>query len=396
MRKSNFELFRLFCIFGIVVMHAMGNIDTSLSVWNTESHIFVNALFNTGVTCFILISGYFGIKFRLEKLIEMDFMVIFYTVAGVAVRGDLKAKELILACFPIITRHYWFISCYFALCFLAPLLNALAEKIKKENFERLLVTMLLLFSVIPTITTYDIMQDSGKGLVDFVMIYLIGRYLSKYPVRLQKKRLGMGAVSLVLLIFILDSVRTQINGVLYSTFSRDCSSFIIMASVCIFLWFKEFEFSSRLINRIAGNVFAVTVLDEHIQYFLKPYTGIEQFGNNKLLLLLVMGYAACVVIIAVGINEIRKATIGKTGQRCAVRLAVKYNRVLPVFVEKIKKLAGWFYRRSLKRRCSCGALSRSGSTPGNSCGKPGSMSYEKLYCPSVILTVGSVCIGLIS
>ena len=56
MRKSNFELLRLFCIFGIVVMHAMGNIDTSLSVWNTESHIFVNALFNTGVTCFILIS----------------------------------------------------------------------------------------------------------------------------------------------------------------------------------------------------------------------------------------------------------------------------------------------------------------------------------------------------
>ena len=84
------------------------------------------------------------------------------------------------------------------------------------------------------------------------------------------------------------------------------------------------------------------MLDEHIQYFLKPYTGIEQFGNNKLLLLLVLGYAACVVIIAVGINEIRKATIGKTGQRCAARLAVKYNRVLPVFVEKIKKLAGWF------------------------------------------------------
>ncbi len=137
MRKSNFELLRLFCIFGIVVMHAMGNIDTSLSVWNTESHIFVNALFNTGVTCFILISGYFGIKFRLEKLIEMDFMVIFYTVAGVAVRGDLKAKELILACFPIITRHYWFISCYFALCFLAPLLNALAEKIKKDAEQKL-------------------------------------------------------------------------------------------------------------------------------------------------------------------------------------------------------------------------------------------------------------------
>ena len=53
MRKSNFELLRLFCIFGIVVMHAMGNIDTSLSVWNTERHIIENALFNTAITSFI-------------------------------------------------------------------------------------------------------------------------------------------------------------------------------------------------------------------------------------------------------------------------------------------------------------------------------------------------------
>lgn len=61
-----------------------------------------------------------------------------------------------------------------------------------------------------------------------------------------KKRLGMGAVSLVLLIFILDSVRTQINGVLYSTFSRDCSSFIIMASVCIFYGLRNLNFQADL------------------------------------------------------------------------------------------------------------------------------------------------------
>lgn len=78
----------------------------------------------------------------------------------------------------------------FCALFSCTIIECTGRKNKKENFERLLVTMLLLFSVIPTITTYDIMQDSGKGLVDFVMIYLIGRYLSKYPVRLQKKGLA--------------------------------------------------------------------------------------------------------------------------------------------------------------------------------------------------------------
>ena len=79
-RSSNFELLRLLCIFGILMMHTFGGIDTSVSFFNTEIHVLVNSIFNMGVTCFILLSGYFGIRFDFKKLIRLDLMIIFFNI----------------------------------------------------------------------------------------------------------------------------------------------------------------------------------------------------------------------------------------------------------------------------------------------------------------------------
>ena len=179
-RSSNFELLRLLCIFGILMMHTFGGIDTSVSFFNTEIHVLVNSIFNMGVTCFILLSGYFGIRFDFKKLIRLDLMIIFFTIFGTIAVGNLGIKALIKSCIPVISRYYWFISCYFFLCFLTPFLNQIPEKLSKENFEKLLAVLLLLFSVIPTFGFFEIMQDGGKGLVHMVMIYLLGRYLALY------------------------------------------------------------------------------------------------------------------------------------------------------------------------------------------------------------------------
>lgn len=48
----------LLCIFGILVMHTFAGIDTAASPGNMLANVFANSLFNTGVTCFILLSGY--------------------------------------------------------------------------------------------------------------------------------------------------------------------------------------------------------------------------------------------------------------------------------------------------------------------------------------------------
>lgn len=345
-RNSSFELLRLFCIFGIVAMHAFGGIDTSSSLLNTEAHILFNSLFNTGVTCFILISGYFGIRFRLEKLIRLDLMIIFFTLCGTLLLGGFGLKELIKSCIPVLSRQHWFITCYFALCILAPFLNEIPERLERAKFRSLLLVLLLLLSLIPTLTTYDIMQDAGKGLADFVMVYLIGRYLALYRTETYCTRaLLAGFFSCILFIFVSDSALTFLHGgVLYSTFSRDCSAFIILAAVLLLLFFRELHFTSRAVNRLARNVLAVTVLDRTLQTFFGRFFRLDAYGESALLPLLVLAYALAVMAGAILLNEVRTFTIGRIDAPLSEALARLWYRLQEHGVRLIRTLLATLIR----------------------------------------------------
>ena len=239
-------------------------------------------------------------------------VIIFFTIFGTIAVGNLGIKALIKSCIPVISRYYWFISCYFFLCFLTPFLNQIPEKLSKENFEKLLAVLLLLFSVIPTFGFFEIMQDGGKGLVHMVMIYLLGRYLALYHNRSHNTgRLFLGLFLSIGFIFLADSSLTFVRGKLYTTFCRDCSIFIIFGSVMVLLLFRELNFHSRFINRAAGNVLAVYVLDGTVQTFLLKWIDFKPYAGSWFLVFLAIGYALAIMIIACLLNEVRKATIGR-------------------------------------------------------------------------------------
>ena len=63
-RDSNLEILRLLSMYMIVCIHAnmfLGNF-VSGRMWTFFNGL-VNGICNTGVTCFILISGFYGIRF---------------------------------------------------------------------------------------------------------------------------------------------------------------------------------------------------------------------------------------------------------------------------------------------------------------------------------------------
>ena len=63
-RHSGLECLRIISIILIVSMHILGNTFHTSNWLNKEFILFINTLGNTGVTLFILISGYFGIRFQ--------------------------------------------------------------------------------------------------------------------------------------------------------------------------------------------------------------------------------------------------------------------------------------------------------------------------------------------
>lgn len=84
-RKSNFELLRLFGVFSILYMHAFGSFIDRLTGGNEIYMLLENSIFNTGVACLMLISGYFGIKRDYKKLVRMDMEFLFYSLASLAI-----------------------------------------------------------------------------------------------------------------------------------------------------------------------------------------------------------------------------------------------------------------------------------------------------------------------
>lgn len=81
-RNSNIELLRILAMFMIIFIHA--NVYLFQFVGGRSAVFFngmVNGICNIGVICFMLISGYFGMKFDPGKFVRMECMMITYSLA---------------------------------------------------------------------------------------------------------------------------------------------------------------------------------------------------------------------------------------------------------------------------------------------------------------------------
>lgn len=270
-RNSNHELLRILAMYMIVFIHAnmnLGNFCTGgMRVFFNG---FVNGICNIGVSCFILISGYYGIKFNLKKLVKMECMMITYSILETAVlylvlpeqlQGAALLEQLVKSFLPFITRKYWFYSCYVCLFLLSGYIQKFLDYLKQKEFEHFLLLLLVLFSVLPTLFYFELIPDNGKGLVQMIMIYMIGRYIRMY------KDISIPLKKMLPLFFLLWGINgishelpIQLGGI-YHHLCKDNSITNLIMAIILFYCFKELKFSSRIINKTASYVFAVFALN---------------------------------------------------------------------------------------------------------------------------------------
>lgn len=272
-RKSNLEALRIVAIILVLYIHAFGLISgMGYTGLGREITVLANSICNIGVSCFVLISGYFGIKFGWHKIIRMELMVIFYslcmTLAGVIFLPDLLKdsvfETLVKSCLPIASRKYWFYSCYVCLVFMSPFLNKTIDKIEKKLFQKFLLALIILFSVFPTFLYFEITMDHGKGLVNMVTLYLLGRWIYLYGnFRINKKRGALLFLVLVLVNYASHHFPIRLGGIVH-TFTMDNSITNIMMAVLLLYLFKDINMISKKINFAAGNVFAIFILNTFV------------------------------------------------------------------------------------------------------------------------------------
>ena len=102
----------------------------------------VNAIIVDGVNIFVLISGWFGIKFSKNNLAKYLYQVFFlfillYLLALISNKASMSITDIknVLG----LTSGYWFITAYLGLFILSPILNKFSENATKQQFTYTLV-----------------------------------------------------------------------------------------------------------------------------------------------------------------------------------------------------------------------------------------------------------------
>ena len=261
-RNSNIELLRIICMLFVIGGHIImrykgGEIGTN------EYFIgnILRSFFMVAVNCFVLISGYFGIKLNYKKLIKMAVQVFFYTILIYLITVALgihsvSPKQDILLLIPIISKRYWFITIYFLLCIISPVLNLVIENIDKKYFKKILLIACILFYILPTfqymINAPSLTGDAGYGIVNFTCLYFIGRYIKLYY-KDDRSILFYGVIYIAssLLLFLGNYTLTRIFGFPFSSFVSYDTVFLLVSAVSLFLVFKNINIKSKVINSLS-------------------------------------------------------------------------------------------------------------------------------------------------
>ena len=260
-------------------MHIIGPYLKEFTGENLVYAIFINGVFNTGVTCFMLISGYFGIKRSVSKAIKLWYIVLLYSIIDFGISclllGEFSFKDLVCSLFPLSTNKYWFITAYMLIFIISPYVNNTIQLLSKKEYQHLLLVMICIFYVAPTLFKIEILNDGGKGVVHLCLVYLIGRYIrlhmSNFHIRLPLlisiilSILGAGMALNYVVICLFT------NGLYAAPFSRDCSVIILAGSVAIFLFFRQIQFYNYFINWAALSVFSIYIMEYTFRKVIMGY-----------------------------------------------------------------------------------------------------------------------------
>lgn len=257
----------------VVLLHAI----TSSGLMNYESvndFIYVN-IFRSfcllAVNTFVLISGYYGIKFRLNGLIKLYMIAFFYALLGYLIHLIIDGQQLgfsviynSILCISHTKFHQWFLVSYFMLYIIAPFINVMISNISKYQFRYLLFGLTIINVYFGYFCHSVFVISTGFGLLQLIYVYIIGRYIRLYGNNYiggeKKNRTWFLILSLSLFVWLIFSIIKYIYPQFMYTPSCYNNPFILVASVSFFYLFLGMHFYSKIVNYIASGTFAAYIV----------------------------------------------------------------------------------------------------------------------------------------
>lgn len=269
-RNYGIDSLRILSMFMVCILHVLGqggllaNAEMlSLKYWVAW---FLEIACFCCVNCFVLISGYVmsGSKFRISKAVGLWLQTLFYTALimlafSLFVPGSVTKTIITNAFLPITTRQYWYITAYFGMLIVSPMLNTVIRHTPRKSFGYILIAVFLLFSVIPSVLMVDPYNlIGGYSMIWLCLLYVVGGYLRKYDI---PNKIKSGYAWLIVLVsltvsflfkFIIETFWLTSTVVMYrQIFVSYTSPTIVLLSVGLLITFSKMTFKPFINNIIA-------------------------------------------------------------------------------------------------------------------------------------------------
>lgn len=329
-RDSNIELLRIVLMMMIIIYHIILNLTLPTAV-----SISVVGFTVIAVDCYVFISGYFGINFKIKTLISFIVQGIFYSAGIYLLFGLLSTSEpfsataFIKHCLPLLYPQWWFYSAFICLYILSPIINKGVDKLNKIQLGSIILLLLYLtFSyVINNSFTYG---ADGRNFFGLLLVYLIARFC--------KKHIPTIKYSIPLYILILGATIGGLffinnywaGNITYRVVSYT-APWIIGAAVLFFYIFKKINLKSKAINRIATLTFGIYLIHESmpikvlIREMLTPYIS-DDLSFLSIIAILVVA-AACIFTICAIIEQIRQWICNPLVNKISRKIETKLTKI---------------------------------------------------------------------
>lgn len=319
-RNSNIEILRILAMFMVLMLHVnfmtIGEPTTAESVTSplpTFFRVFFQLTANIAVNLFVLISGWFGIRFSYRGLCKFLFQCIFIvTLMYLMVCIGLTTLEpkLILECL-FLENNGWFVKAYLALFILSPVLNVYCNNSDEALQRRILIYFFVFQTIFGAFTMSAKFIQAGFSTFSFLGLYLLAKYMHQYGMRYTKYSKYIFIISIigqVLWFYIplrIGILRISYMSILYT------SPLCITAALGLLMWFTSFKpRHNHVINFIAASCFSVYLC--HIcnswttDWFLTQSRNIYNSYSGIKYLIAIFTFICGVFLLSILIDQIRK------------------------------------------------------------------------------------------
>ena len=371
-RQSNFELMRIVSMFMIVLYHFIhhGNLVEKSNGSVKVILVFIQALLFVHVNSFVLLCGYFQCKnkFKMSKFFKLYNQVWFYRAIITTILVFLGIVtftkiDFIKKISYIYYGEYWFITMYFILYLCSPMLNIVINNINKKQHLKIIILLLLIFSLLPTFTIQAFYNNAqGFSITNFVLLYFIGAYLRLYPIDKStifsnftknfRKYFFLGVYVFLGFVMCMENllgnlficyggIIGEVGKIMYTSAGAYDNPIIIVQSVCYFLFFYYMSFRSRIINKISLLVFGIYLIHDYTysRDIMLDIFGINKLKNIRSDIILNVFLFSIIVMVVCGLIEYIRQLIFKFiyNRKFSYKLRDKFHK----FVESFGLNVSW-------------------------------------------------------